>query len=189
MGLDPKRPRPLVFRHDEKKLAAVVIARGDEGGPLTVRLQPAATITGRLRDDDGTPRRGVRINVNYAKGQFGPGYYFPFLNASLAGDGRFRIDGLIPGVAYDLGVRTDNALLGDFADRRQARPGETRDLGDVKVKTAAVILVRICDLVSGSLMLRVVISDAARAVPTRTARHRSAARTGRSRGCRRRRRP
>ena len=49
-----------------------MIARGDEHGPLTVRLQPAGTVTGRLLDDDGQPRRGVRISVGYAKGQFGP---------------------------------------------------------------------------------------------------------------------
>ena len=30
IALDPKRPRPLFFRHEEKKLAAFVIARGDE---------------------------------------------------------------------------------------------------------------------------------------------------------------
>ena len=61
----------------EKNLTAVVVARGDENGPLTVRLQPAGTVTGRLLDDDGQPRRGVRISVGYARGQFGPGYYFP----------------------------------------------------------------------------------------------------------------
>ena len=52
------------------------MARGDENGPLTVRLQPAGTVTGRLIDDDGQPRRGVRIDVNYGKGQFGARYYW-----------------------------------------------------------------------------------------------------------------
>jgi RNA polymerase sigma factor (sigma-70 family) len=134
-ALDPKRPRPLVFRHDEKKLTAVVVARGDEGGPLTVRLQPAGTVTGRLLDDDGQPRRGVRINDKYADGQFGPGDYFPFLRASIAEDGRFQVEGLIPGVAYNLGARGgDLSFFGDFATGLKLQPGETRDLGDVKVK-------------------------------------------------------
>ena len=115
-----------------------VIARGDEHGPLTVRLQPAGTVTGRLLDDDGQPRRGVRINVGYAKGRFGPGYYSPFLDRPLGDDGRFRIEGLIPGVAYDLDVRTDNARLGDLATGVKLEPGDGRDLGDVKVQTAAV---------------------------------------------------
>ena len=135
MGLDPKRPRPLVFRHDGKKLTAVVVARGDEGGPLTVRLEPAATVTGRLLDDDGRPRRGVRIDVNYARGQFGPNYYFPFLNPTLGDDGRFRIEGLIPGVPYDVSVRTDSTRLGDLATGVKLEPGGSRDLGDVKFKS------------------------------------------------------
>ncbi len=135
IGLDPKRPRPLVFRHDEQKLTAFVIARGDEHGPLTVRLQAAGTITGRLLDDDGPPRRGVRINVGYTRGRFGPGSYDPYLNASLGADGRFRVEGLIPGVGYNLDLRTDTALLGDLAVGVKLEPGETRDLGDLKVKT------------------------------------------------------
>ena len=39
-------------------------------------------------------------------------------------------------MAYDLGVRTGNAYLGDFATGIKLQPGETRDLGDVKAKTS-----------------------------------------------------
>ncbi len=133
-GLDPKLPRPLVFRHEEKNLTGFVIARGDEHGPLTVRLQPAGTVTGRLLDDDGQPRRRVRISVGYAKRPFGPGDYSPYLDRPLGDDGRFRIQGLIPGVAYDLDVRTDNANLGDLATGIKLEPGTGRDLGDVRIK-------------------------------------------------------
>ncbi len=133
-GLDPKRPRPVVFRHDEEKLTAVVVARGDERGPLTVRLQPAGTVTGRLLDEDGHPLRGIRINNRYANGQFGPGTPFPRLKESLGEDGRFRIEGLIPGVTYDVGASQGLSFFGDFATGLKLRPGETRDLGDVKLK-------------------------------------------------------
>ena len=135
-ALDPKQPRPLVFRHDEKKLAAVLVARGDEKGPLTVHLQPAGTVTGRLLDPDGQPRRGVRISVGYAKGQFGPRYYSPLQDPRPDDDGRFRIEGLIPGVAYDLGARNGNTSFGTFATGLKLQPGETRDLGDVKAAQA-----------------------------------------------------
>ncbi len=135
-ALDPKHPRPLVFRHDEKNLAAVVVATGNDSGPVTVRLQPAGAVTGRLLDDDGQPQHGARINVGYARGQFGPRYYSPLQNPHSGDDGRFRVEGLIPGVAYDLGVRTGNAYLGDFATSIKLQPGETRDLGDVKAKTS-----------------------------------------------------
>ena len=72
IALDPKQPRPLFFRHDEKKLAAVVMAKGDESGPLTVRLQPAGTVTGRLIDDDGQPRSRRQDQCQLWKGSVRP---------------------------------------------------------------------------------------------------------------------
>jgi hypothetical protein len=135
-ALDPGRPRPLVFRHDRKKLAAVVVATGDEKGPLTVRLQPAGTVTGRLVDDDGRPRHDVQIEVRYAEGQFGRRSFNPFLKAAPGDDGRFQIDGLIPGVAYDLSPRTGDAPLDPVAAGLRLQSGEARDLGDVKIGQA-----------------------------------------------------
>jgi len=134
IALDPKQSRPLFFRHDEKKLAAVVMAKGDETGPLRVRLEPAGIVTGRLIDDDGPLRSGVTINVNYGKGQFGDRYYWSSLSPTLGGDGRFRIEGLIPGVSYELYTRMGNTILGEFASGLKLQPGETRDLGDVRVQ-------------------------------------------------------
>jgi RNA polymerase sigma factor (sigma-70 family) len=135
IALDPKQSRPLFFRHAERKLAAAVMARGDEDGPLLVHLRPAGTITGRLIDDDDQPRRGVQINAMYSQGRLGPGYYWPFLDPTIGEDGRFRIEGLIPGLAYDLGARVGGStFLGNFATGLTLQPGETRDLGDVRAR-------------------------------------------------------
>ena len=76
----------------------------------------------------------MRIDVRHAEGQFGPRYYYPFLEARLGHDGRFRIEGMIPGVTYDLNAIAALRLLGDLATGVKLQPGETRDLGDVKVK-------------------------------------------------------
>jgi RNA polymerase sigma factor (sigma-70 family) len=134
IALDPKQPRPLFFRHDERKLAAVVMAKGDESGPLDVRLQPAGTVTGRLVDDEGQPRTGVTVNVNFGEGQFGSRFYTTFMNRPVGSDGRFRIEGLIPAVKYDIGARTGNTMLGGLGLGLTLRPGEIRDLGDVKIQ-------------------------------------------------------
>jgi RNA polymerase sigma factor (sigma-70 family) len=136
IALDPKRGRHLFFRHDQKKLAAVVMARGDGRGPLTVRLQPAGTLIGRLLDPEGRPPTGVVIEVGYGAGQFADiPYYFTLLQPSLGGDGRFRIDGLIPGVAHDLYLRAGaDTFLAKFAEGMTLGPGETRDVGDLKVQ-------------------------------------------------------
>jgi hypothetical protein len=136
-ALDPKHARHLFFRHHEKKLAAVVEARGDENGPLAVRLQPSGSVTGRIVDDDGRPATGVAIKVNYGPGQFADvPYFFTLLEAAVGNDGRFRIDGLIAGVVYDLDLRAGAAtgtVLGDLAKGIKLPPGEVRDLGDLKL--------------------------------------------------------
>ena len=76
----------------------------------------------------------MRIEVSHAKGQYGPRYYYPLLEGLLGHDGRFRIEGMIPGVAYDLNVIVAERVLGEFATGVKLKPGETQDLGDVKVK-------------------------------------------------------
>jgi hypothetical protein len=133
IALDPKQSRPLFFRHEQRKLVAVFMAQGDKPEPLTVRLQPAGTVTGRLLDDDGRLRTGVNIIVNYTERKFGPGYYWPEVSPTLDQDGRFRIEGLVPGMAYDLGLRVGGTtFLGDFAKGLTLQSGESRDLGDVR---------------------------------------------------------
>jgi len=136
IALDSKQARHLFFRHHEQKLAAVVMARGDENGPLSVRLQPAGTVIGRLLDEEGRPPTGVVITVGYGPGQFADiPYYFTLLEPALGNDGRFRIEGLIPGVAYDLDLRVGaDTFLGKFAEGVTLKPGEAVDLGDVKVQ-------------------------------------------------------
>jgi hypothetical protein len=134
IALEPDRPRPLFFRHDEKKLAAVVMAKGDQTGPLRVRLESAGIVTGRLVDDDGPLRSGIAINVNYGTGQFGDRYPWSYLSPTISADGRFRIEGLIGGVRYELLTRLGNDILGKIAMDLKLQPGETRDLGDVKIQ-------------------------------------------------------
>ena len=93
------------------------MAEGGENGPMTVRLQPAGTITGRLVDEEGRPRTGVAINVGYGPGQFTDiPYFFTLLEPALGNDGRFRIEGLIPGVVYELNFRVGaDTYLGESA--------------------------------------------------------------------------
>ena len=61
-ALDPSRPR-RVTSHAGRKLIGSVYLKGDEAGPLTIRLQPWGTITGRVVDDDGQPRGGPGTNT------------------------------------------------------------------------------------------------------------------------------
>src|SRR5439155_4702649 len=52
-GLKTSEPRKLMFIHEGLKLAGSRVVRGDEQGPILVKLEPWATITGRLITADG----------------------------------------------------------------------------------------------------------------------------------------
>ena len=126
---NPRRPRPIFFRHAEKGLLGVAQPPTENGGSVTVRMQPGAAVTGRLVKADGTPRASVELRVSYLPKKE-PHWNECSLHETLKTDreGRFRIDALLPGLDY--------YLNGDHADVRFGdglRLGETKDLGDIRL--------------------------------------------------------
>jgi RNA polymerase sigma factor (sigma-70 family) len=61
LGVEAEHPRLVCFRQPQLKLAGFVVVRGDEKEPLAVKLQPAASVRGRLVDDAGQPVKGARL--------------------------------------------------------------------------------------------------------------------------------
>jgi hypothetical protein len=112
LGLEPNRPRLLCFVHADKKLAGSVVVRGDEKTPITVKMQPWATVSGRLLDTKGKPipnatlaftevpvrkpgqpmslDTGLHV-VTHIAGQ-------PSLDPRTDEQGRFRVERLVPGL-------------------------------------------------------------------------------------------
>ena len=64
-GFNPRRPRDVLFQHPEKGLVGVAQPPKENGGSVTVRMEPGATVTGRLVDADGQPRAGVELEVSF----------------------------------------------------------------------------------------------------------------------------
>ena len=64
--LGPGEDRMVLVRHEERKLGQVVhVKEGDDkDGPVTVTLEPLATITGRVVDADGNPVSGATIRTD-----------------------------------------------------------------------------------------------------------------------------
>ena len=129
-------PRVLVFRHDARGLAGSVDVRGNEDGPIAARLRPWAVASGRLVDADGQARAGVALRPQIAdKPRFGePAIDHDPRRIVTGPDGRFRLDGLVPGLAYHL--YHEDPATGGFTFRfipvPAAEPGATTDLGDVR---------------------------------------------------------
>src|SRR5262249_28318139 len=57
------RPRPVLFQHPDKGLVGILEPPKEKAAQVTVRLRPAAGITGRLVDVDGQPRANVELNL------------------------------------------------------------------------------------------------------------------------------
>jgi RNA polymerase sigma factor (sigma-70 family) len=123
LGVNPLRPRRLHFVHEGKHSIGTVEVKGTETKPLTVQLQPWAAVRGRLLDADGLPLRNAKLYGSNILPE----------DCRTDGEGRFRLEWLIPGLRYDLTYEKDKPfvsgmLLKDFV----GKPGEVRDLGDVR---------------------------------------------------------
>jgi RNA polymerase sigma factor (sigma-70 family) len=140
-ALDPKKPRTMAFLHVEKKLGGTAVVRGDEKEPVVVKLAPLGQVAGRLLDTDGNALDGVEVSINppeeagselyrFAKGSDKP--------VRTDKDGRFRVEGVVPGLKFWLGLRQDQiVIVGDPRfGLKQVKPGEKLDLGDIRVKPA-----------------------------------------------------
>src|SRR5262249_13490568 len=123
-GLSPDKSEVLQIIHEEKKLAGWLEVRGDEKDPVRIRLQPWGSVTGRLVKPDGEPMTKATISALLRSGQSDQ-------------DGKVRIDGLVPGMKFGLGVPRESyyvEISGKNHENLSVRPGETRDLGDIQVK-------------------------------------------------------
>jgi RNA polymerase sigma factor (sigma-70 family) len=124
LSLGPGETRTLEMVHEGKKLAGWLVVRGDEKGPVRIRLEPWGVVTGRLVKPDGEPMTDVTIYAGPRGGQPDK-------------EGKFRIDGLAPGRKFGLSVIKPPYALeigGKDIKELTLRPGQTKDLGDIRVK-------------------------------------------------------
>jgi RNA polymerase sigma factor (sigma-70 family) len=142
-GLDREQTRLLQFTHAEKKLAGHFVVKGKDSGPVQVKLIAAGTLTGRLVTPDG-----VAVSEGRLASLRGPidepdrvkeNSTIGLLPADISPgkDGKFRIEGAIPGLTYHLGLIRGmylHRLGGAAAGKVSVKPGETKDLGDVVVQ-------------------------------------------------------
>ncbi len=124
LALGPGETRTLQMIQEEKKLAGWLVVREDAKAPVRVRLEPWGVVTGRLVKPDGEPMTNVSIYAGSRGGQPDK-------------EGKFRIDGLAPGLKFGLSVLKPPYQLeisGKEVENLALRPGETKDLGDIRVK-------------------------------------------------------
>jgi RNA polymerase sigma factor (sigma-70 family) len=144
-GLEKGETRLLQFFHKDKNLSGSVAIKEGQKDKLTVKLAPSGTLTGRLVNADGKPVIDGEIialinqplgaagepKVDFTKGSFHEN------RIRVNKNGEFRIEGLIPGLKYQMGVIKGvylHKLGGEAAADITIKAGETKKLGDVEVK-------------------------------------------------------
>jgi RNA polymerase sigma factor (sigma-70 family) len=129
-------PRTLAFLHKGRKLAGSVEVGPGEKGPVKVRLRPWGAVEGRVLDEEGNPVAGAEVQLYY------PQTTVNWLSGEVVGAGKtdaagkFRVEGVIPGLEFGVGFKKDRNFLdaGEGYRSLKAEPGKTNGLGDVRTK-------------------------------------------------------
>ena len=143
-AVKPGQSRRLLFLHQANHLAGTLLVRGDEPGPLTVKLEPWGVVTGQLVTAEGKPLTGHQILSGEGELITPEGVRPPPLDAGWLPDpvrpdkdGRFRVEGLVPGLKYRFDIAKDGyvaRITGIAARNITVRSGETKDLGKIVVE-------------------------------------------------------
>jgi hypothetical protein len=139
-AIDPSRPRRVVVMHEGRRLIGTALLKGSETGPLTIRLQPWGTVAGRIVDDERRPCKGMFIGSPGGSENKHPETH-DILSASdwnngvrVGDDGRFLIEGMVPGLKYSANARIGFENFGDLFEDVTVASREAKDLGDLKVQ-------------------------------------------------------
>jgi RNA polymerase sigma factor (sigma-70 family) len=139
VALESDHPRTVLFVNEAKQLAASLELKGGEKD-LTVRLQPWGKLTGRLVDGEGKPVVGATGSAYpmHAIKHMAFAAVVQQRTVTTDTDGKFALD--VPGgpAEYLIGFSLKNKYL-DTGFRPEmkghtVKPGETTDLGELKVK-------------------------------------------------------
>lgn len=137
-GLDPARPRQLVFYHLQRRLAGSVRLSGEDSQPVVQRLTPAIRILGRAVDAEGQPVARAGIEQWFVDGAAQElERHLKQSREPLKTDdeGRFELDEVVPGFAFRLALRSGRSQ--QISQRISPTPEEAKnnvlDLGDVVV--------------------------------------------------------
>jgi beta-lactamase regulating signal transducer with metallopeptidase domain/uncharacterized GH25 family protein len=127
-GYYPDQPRELFFYQPDRNLAGYYKLTGSPPKNLTIKLQPAGAVRGRLVDDRSQPLADLKFN---GEGVPSENFGDAKLRIGTDADGKFEIRGLLPGRRYTI-MAYGGTLGGDLTiDPIEA--GQTKDLGDVKL--------------------------------------------------------
>jgi RNA polymerase sigma factor (sigma-70 family) len=140
-GVHPDRVRRITFVREDRQLIGLLLEKGDAPTPATIAMQPWATVTGRIVDANG---KTLPIRTPDSAGK-DPPVVSLYLDGNVRGlpdggdftdsGGRFRFSRLVPGQRYRVEVYFELTAVGEVViENPVLRPGEVRELGDIRIK-------------------------------------------------------
>jgi len=128
-GLHPNRVQHITFVKEDRRLIALLLARGDGASPYTVRMQPWGTVIGRILDANGKSlaEAGIVIKADGADP-------CEQVGCKTDAEGRFRAERIIPGLSYSAEIYGHSRLIGKAFAKLVLRAEEVRDLGVIRTK-------------------------------------------------------
>jgi RNA polymerase sigma factor (sigma-70 family) len=118
------RPHTLYAEHPAQKVVGVLVVKGTEKGPIPFRLEHWAVVSGQLVTQGG-PLAEITLNVRGPNNSLGR-------SIRTDKEGKFRMEGLVPGVKYSAWVYDGVGFVEVWKDLT-LKPGETKDLRKVSV--------------------------------------------------------
>lgn len=152
-GLKPGERRKVFVYHRKRNLAGSATVDTSNRDVVEVRLQEAGSISGRLVDAGGAPITDATVTADYEKlwtegNEAAIWAPHPNLRANptkipVDEEGRFLVDGLIPGKLYSARASAPRKLRGTMMDYgigkvfvdQSIEPGETKELGDIVIES------------------------------------------------------
>jgi hypothetical protein len=132
--LRPDEELTLLFRRPTLKLGKVIRVRPKDHAddPVIVKLEPLATIVGRVAGADGAPVSGATIKTRTQP----VGELRPHLDDVASDeDGRFTLRDVPIGCGYQITVyalRSNGSIRLTSVENVFVKPGETTDVGEVR---------------------------------------------------------
>ena len=128
--------RSVLLIHEGRRLGKVIrVLQGDDAaGPVTVRLEPLASLAGRVVAADAEPILGALIRADVRPGG---DYTLSLPQVKTDERGRFVVPNVAVGCDYALVVEV--GMLGrdrhySYFEKATVRPGTVTELGDLRVK-------------------------------------------------------
>jgi hypothetical protein len=131
------RPRQYVQAVcPSQKLAGRFQLVGNERTPVTLKLESWCSVTGQVLDSDGKPVPNALLwfdsEKSAGKDDEPTGFWYKGTSVRTDKNGRFWIEGLIPGAPYSMLVWAKGKPGQELRFRADWKPGETKDLGKIK---------------------------------------------------------